>query len=456
MVLVGRAEQSNAPLVVPMLLGLSLILGGGGSPAPLLELVLQLLVAALFGLWLWRHPQAVGAIARPVWWIAALVVALPLLQLIPLPSALWQGLPGRGDQIAALELVGAEDSWRALSLSSPLTLASLLAATSALPCLIVTASLGPAARWRLLMVVGTAGILSLVVGAAQISGGAGSPFRFFDPEEIFLTGFQANHNSTADVLLITMLALAALGRHAIDKGRLALNGWQLVIAALAVDGVLVLGLFLAGSRAGLILLPLVLLLQFMILQPDRKLRLARMAAAATGAAALGLIAIWLLRGNRAIEAVLARFTLNAEFRPELWRDSLFALDKYWPVGSGQGTYGPVIMAVERLEVVDPSQPHRAHNDYLELAIEGGLPAIIILIAIAFLILTAAVRSLRQSGASERAQVLFAIGTLMVIALHSLVDYPVRSMALAAMAATAVGLLFSGRQSGLEQPGESQS
>ncbi len=294
-----------------------------------------------------------------------------MLQLIPLPPPVWQSLPGRADQIAALELVGAESSWRALSLSSPLTLASLLAALSALACLIVTASLAPVARWRLLLVVGLIGLVSLVVGAAQISGGASSPFRFFDPEEIFLTGFQANHNSTADILLIAMLALAALTRRAIDTGWLILSGWQLAGTALVVDGVMVLGLFLAGSRAGLILLPIVLLLQFMILQPDRRLRLGRLAIAASGTALLGVFAIWSLRGNRAIEAVLARFSLEAEFRPELWRDSFFAFEKFWPFGSGQGTYAPVIMAVERLEVVDPSQPHRAHNDYLETWLEAG-------------------------------------------------------------------------------------
>ncbi|HEX4848735.1 MAG TPA: O-antigen ligase family protein [Novosphingobium sp.] len=446
-----RDGHDRAGLCAAGLLAVSLVLGGGGSPAPLPEIAVQLTAALVAAIWLLSGGTASPWQRAPstAWYLAGLIVLLPALQLIPLPPALWHSLPGRDDKRAALELVGAAQDWRALSLSPARTLASLLAAAAAALCLVLAATLDAAGRRRLIGVAALGGLATLLVGAAQLSGGPGNPLRFFDPEQIYLTGFQANHNSTADVILIAMLAMAAAGRHALDRGLVRLSPLQLVLTVAAVDAVMVLGLFLTGSRAGLALLPVVLVFQILILRRGdtaqrAPVRWGRAGLVVGGLLALAAGAAAILRDNRAIGLVLDRFTLAGEFRPQLWADSLFALGQYWPAGSGQGTFAPVLMAVERLEVVDPTLPNRAHNDYLELAIGGGLPGVILLGIIGLLIGRLAWRALRQPPAGGRAAVLFAQGTLAVIALHSLVDYPLRSMALAALAATAVGLLIPAR------------
>jgi exopolysaccharide production protein ExoQ len=217
-----QARPSYADLASPIaavLLACSLVLGGGGSPAPLLELILQGLAALAAAIWIGSNPAPFAQVPAAAWRIAALVAIIPVLHLIPLPTSWWQTLPGRSDQIAALELVGAADSWRPLSLSPPRTLASLLVALAALLSLVLVASLDQRARWRVIGVVAAGGVVTLLLGAAQLSGGPTSPLRFFDPEQIFLTGFQANHNSTADLLLVAMLAMAACAgscRHSFD------------------------------------------------------------------------------------------------------------------------------------------------------------------------------------------------------------------------------------------------
>ena len=122
----------------------------------------------------------------------------------------------------------------------------------------------------------------------------------------------------------------------------------------------------------------------------------------------------------------------------------------------RAAFTPVMMAMERLEVVDPTLPNRAHNDYLELAIGAGFPGLAVAAIVAAIIAVAAFRRLRRPIPNARAQTLFALGTLSVMALHSLVDYPMRSMALAALAAFATGLLFQPQQAGSGQSGESQS
>lgn len=452
----GLAGQASGEGLVgwaaALLLLLSMVLGGGGSPAPIPEIVLQL-AAAVVALGVVASPrswQSLRSAPRRAWVIAGLIALVPVLQLIPLPSGLWQALPGRANQVAALELVDADGGWRAITLSPARTLSSLLVALSAGLMLVLTAALDPRGRARLIAVLALVGAMTLLVGAAQLSGGTASALRFYDPEQIHLTGFQANHNSTADVILIAMVAVAVPARHWLDRSGRGLPRWQLAAAAIVIDGVLVLGLFLAGSRAGLALLPVALLFQYLILRPGRGIGWTRLALSSLVAGTAAAAALLLLRGNPAVQAVIGRFRFAGEFRPELWRDSLFALKQTWPYGSGQGTFMPQLIAVERLEVVDPTLPNRAHNDFLELALEGGLPALLVLVAIVLLLLGAFRRSLRMAGPQVRPQVLFGGGVMVIIALHSLVDYPLRSMALAAAAATAAGLLIPVRPKQTQQ------
>ncbi len=435
-----------------LMLALAVVLGGGGSPSPLPELVLQIMTALLLAWWLLREPESIAKVPIAVWWIVALPTALHLIHLTPLPPALWQNLPGRSAQVAALELVQAENSWRALSLSPARTLSSLLCLLSALALLIVTSTLSTAARWRLIAIIAGSGAATLVIGAAQIAGGTDSAFRFYDPDMTWLTGFQANRNSTADLLLVAMLALAAL------VWNLREQGWQNLLPPLYAAGLfagtvpLALALFLTGSRTGLLLLPPVLLLQVLLFQTGKGSNPARIAAPFIAALTTAVIALALLRDNRMIAAVLERFKIEGEFRPELWRDGLFALGQYWPTGSGQGTFVPVMIAAERLEVVDPTLPNRAHNDFLELAIEGGLPALTVLAAIAAILVRTIWRGRQAGDPSARLQTLFGAAALCVFLLHSLVDYPLRSMALAAVAATAAGMLFPAKPAGRGRPG----
>ena len=146
-----------------------------------------------------------------------------------------------------------------------------------------------------------------------------------------------------------------------------------------------------------------------------------------------------LRNNTALQAVAQRFDATSDARIGLWVETMFAVRQYWPFGSGVGTFVPMFAAVERLGAVNPSVPNRAHNDYLELALEGGAFGLALLLLVALLILALAIRAWRRRP-QDRPQVIFAIAALVIVAAHSVVDYPLRSMALACLAAVCVGLL----------------
>jgi O-antigen ligase len=59
-----------------------------------------------------------------------------------------------------------------------------------------------------------------------------------------------------------------------------------------------------------------------------------------------------------------------QWRVQLWQDTLPALRDYWITGSGLNTYSSLMLIQRRSDMT--VQPLQAHNDYLQLAVEGGL------------------------------------------------------------------------------------
>lgn len=443
MQLADRSTARHSVLAATLLVA-ALGLGGGGSPAPLSEIALQCFAAAIVAAWLLtsRAGQPLVRVDRDVWIIAGLSLILPLVQLIPLPPFAWHALKGRELEQAALALVGAQDSWRPWSVLPTRTLSSLLAMIPAAIMLVMASSLPRGGRAGLVAVVAAMAVLSLVIGAGQLSGGFGNPLRFYAADSAYLNGFQANHNSTADVLLIGMVGFAAsLREYAEFRPRTRLNPqYRLGIIAIAT-AVLSFGVFLTASRMGMLLLPAayagVLWLIWPLLKFDRRgLTLAGLAALL-----LLLTATYLALHNHVIELVLKRFDFVGEYRPLIWRDTVYAIGQHLPWGTGMGTFMPVFAAGERLEAIGATVPNRAHNDYLELLLEGGVFGAMLFAAVAVTIAAAARRALKHTPAGSASQVVFAITVLAVIALHSQVDYPLRSMSLSFVAAICVGLLM---------------
>lgn len=430
-------------MLAGLFLAVTLILGGGGSPSPLPELVVECLAGLTAGLWLlgiggggrWQQ------VPRTAWLIAALVAGLPLLQLVPLPPALWHALPGRGLERDALALIEQQDSWRTWSLAPHRTLASLLSLLPPLLLLAMTSSLNTHGRMTLLRSLVLVGILTAIVGTLQIVSGEGSAFQFYDVGAPAITGFQANRNSTADLLLVVMMAVPlvvrSMARHQHLPMKppllLGITGGGMLLFALAV--------LLTGSRMGIALLPIPLLTGLWLVRSWIHWPRTQRAAIVIVLAVAGFVGLLLSINNPVIAANLARFEFSQELRPQLWRDGLFVVQQHFAFGVGIGNFVPALIADERLEVVRPLLPNRAHNDYIELAAEAGAFGIIALTAISLLITRAAWRARRFVHAESSSIMLLAATALTVLALHSLVDYPFRSMSLASLGAVCAGLLL---------------
>lgn len=423
--------DSRALLVVALTI-IALVFGGGGSPAPRPELVVQLSVALGVALWFFLPRNNRESLDKRLLLLAAAILLLPAIQLIPLPPSVWQSLPGRQVEVQSLELVGAQDSWMPWSISPPLTLAAILAMLPAVAVMLMVSRLDLAGRKAVIAAVAILGIASVAIGTLQLAAGPNDWVTFYPDSNGRVFGFQANRNAEVDVLMIAMVAgvasFAWLGRRG--------------VAAFTVAGayvlLMVLGAVLTASRAGIALLPLALLLAGLIVYRGKLRPWHALGILAAAVAVLGLGAL-LLRDNTALARVATRFTGTEDFRFELWTDTIYAIGQYWPFGSGMGTLVPVLIGVERLEVVDTTLPNRAHNDFLELALEGGVFGLSMLAIAAVLVALLAWRAWKLDRAAFRPMLLFASAALVIIALHSIVDYPLRSMALAHLAGVAAGL-----------------
>jgi O-antigen ligase len=437
--------------ILPALaVGLALLLGGGGSPAPLPEMGLQLILAGLFAVWNWSLDETSRrSIPRSAWMIVLLAVILPLFQLIPLPPVLWQALPGRELERDALALIGAENSWQGWSQAPARTLASLLAILPVVAIIPMVASAQPRARRNVVLVVLAAAVLSMIVGGAQLSGGQGGALRFYEPLSGFLDGFQANHNSTADLLLIGIIAAAAVIRDRIERDGPPVNPRLILLVATGATLLLGLGVVLTASRTGIALLPLALLAEALLLWPlisfRTSLKPRAILAGGAGLATLLMLGWLMLWHNTVLAGIADRFDFEGELRPELWRDSIYAARQYFPFGSGMGNFVSSLLPAERLEVVRDTVTNRAHNDFLELAVEGGIFGLALLGTISVVLVRAALSSLRAPYAQGRGLIIFALASLLLLGLHSLVDYPFRSMALASLAAACAGLILASQR-----------
>ena len=433
-------DLAPADFALPAFVALAVVFGGGGTPAPLPEMLLEWLALAMLATIVVLHPGD-RPWPRQATAFAFALLLVPALQLIPLPPAVWRGLPGREIEAAAVDLTASSRSWMPWTISPPRTLASLLALIVPATAIVVAALASSRGRAYALIAVALMALLSAVVGMAQLGGGAHSALRFYASSHVEdLTGFQANRNAEADVLLTGVFALAALA-----FGRVfALRG--LVGIVLASGAVLLAGaVLLTASRAGIALL-FVTLAGGAIVAAFRHrawagpgARWATVGAAVTGAAGL----VWAFAANPVAGRIGARFADGSGPRPEIWRDTIYAIGQYWPWGSGIGTFVPVFVAAERLEVVDSSFPNRAHNEFLELALEAGIPGLVVLAALVGMLVWRWVVRLRPTAEpQERAELYFAAATLVTVGLHSIVDYPLRSMALAALAGVATGFILA--------------
>lgn len=421
---------------------LTCAVGGGGSRPDILSLVYVRIVTAWvlsFAVVLsWRR-WSVSPV-RPLLLLLAALAAWMVLQLVPLPPGLWQLMPGH-DRYAAVGAILGNAPWRPISLVPRLTWNSLMALGPP-AALLMTLSTQPARRVDLTIALWLAICLaSALLGILQMVSSDTSPLYLYSlSSRGYAAGLFANRNHQA-VFLAAALPILAIW--ASERGDRMTPAIQAVASSFAAI-LLVIGILGTGSRAGLLLTGLSISAFAAILSYRLGHNIRRRTRVWIGAALLVflavLIAIAVLSGRglavtRAVEAEDYVGELRFVHAPLV----LSMARMFFPFGTGFGSFDPVFRGFEPDDTLGPTFFNHAHNDYLELALTGGLPAM--LIAAVFLIWwvrrsLAAWRVKSSVGAAGSTIILF-------ILLSSLVDYPVRTPLIATLAATACWWLAIG-------------
>lgn len=392
----------------------ALAIGGAGAAYPLLEMSVEILGIALLCYFAIADRSVPLPDARIPLIFAAAILLLPLLQLVPLPPALWHLLPERERESSVLGLLGRGGQWMPLSVDPEATRRSMLALVPGLAMFVAGIHLSSGDRLRVAgMLVGFAAF-GAVLGAVQAASGGGfSPF--VSVHHGHALGLFTNRNHQAIFLLIAMLMAAALGRGpsvAPPVRLVALAGLLLFAAAVVAT----------KSRTGSVILLVVLPSAIVMLF---RLQLRWRTVAIGAAAMMGLLLLVAI--SPVGEALIERFGFADDDRLNFWSNSIAAIRAYAPLGSGFGSFPLVYQSMEPLGSMTGSYVNHAHNDYLELALEGGVPAIVMLLAGLALF---AVRARRLLTAVPRSGLaIAALGAVLILLLHSLVDYPLRMLSL---------------------------
>ncbi len=362
---------------------------------------------------------------------------LPLAQLLPLPRVLWIGADARSSLAADLAIAGVAEGQR-WSLTPHDTETAFWAYMPALAAFLAGCALPRRSRWLVLVTCVALVLANVLFAVFQTGLPPDSAMRLFPyPDGVSIFGglfINQNHHATALILGMSL----ALG--------LTIDAWRRSGRLFALPVVLsgsaalscLCALPLTSSRAGMALaLPaLVGVLVLGGVFPLDSIRRDRRATAVAAAMVL-LVAIgaWsALRWLAISKGQDPRFIIA---------DATFTLGwDYFPWGSGIGSFTQVFESELPRSLWMPNFVNHAHNEYAQLWLTGGLPAMGLLLLAGAVFVATGLRILRAGGRSNGAVVAAACWVAIAAALvHSWVDFPLSTTSLMTMTAMLAGLML---------------
>lgn len=426
-------------------------LTGGGSRhdiesiGPLRFVAAIVLAIAVY----FQTAESFRRVGRPVV-LLLLLAALMVIQLIPLPPSWWSSLPGREEIIKIDELLGLSDLWRPLTFSPMKTANSLASLVVPLAALLVLALLDNEGWSRVRKVIVFAGLASALLGLAQITLPESPGLYLYEiTNRGSAVGLFSNRNHNALFLNIALLfSLFESWKIAGKKSRAG----DLLLAA--VQMVLLLAILINGSRFGLVLLGFVGLV-FAVRLMSRSRTQTKTARAgntrnivglAIGLLALGLVGLFIAMSRiPALERLFSQ-SLDDDLRAQTLPHILGLMGDHFPYGVGFGAFEHAYRTIEPVSLLGPHYLNNAHNDWLQIVIEGGAAALILLVAGIYLLMKQAwlLWKARHRGEGHEIGPWLGFLTLAMMAMHSTVDYPLRTPILMLVAATALAMIFRPR------------
>jgi O-antigen ligase len=448
----GERSLELGGLLLAVVFTGSVLAFGGVRPTAYVLMEAGILAAAILCFW-----RGWPRIPRLAVLVLAVIVGVPLLQLVPLPAGLAALVsPNRG--VFAAQLLSPfspPPAYLGLSLNPHATQVALCKLIAYALAFLVGHKLAVHGRGSILLrTVVIVGLFEACYGLVQYLAGWQYIFTYWKGSGANdATGTYINRNHFAGLLemVLPFVLASALFRR---PPRAELGVKRKLLAAVSsesspkllsqamVFAVLCLALVFSRSRMGIaagVSGPL-LVGGLHILRRRRR-----------SAVALLLVLLLIPASYAAwvgLEAVTSRFELLGHAgamerdRLPIWRDSLGAIRDFKWLGTGLGTYEWAAMHYQTA-FLDHRYEH-AHSDYLEFAAEIGIPAAALLFAgLWALVVRAARTAVRSSHRSAAILAAGSAGALAAILLHAVTDFnlqiPANALLFCWVAGTAMGV-----------------
>ena len=421
------------------------LLGGVTEDPTSYDEVLQLLALPLLVAAVAAMAFAPGSTRMPVfgWCALAAIIAVPLLQLMPLPAGVWDVPDVRRSLLTDLTAAGVDAPVRRWTLAPAATERALWSLLPGVAPLLATLLLTKAWRRRLVQAIVAIIGVNLLFGFFQVGLPRGSNLLLYPNATIPIGGLLIHFNHQATALLVAMACLVGLGvgryrRNGRDDARwLPLSIAPLYLVA-AVGCILLMPL--TTSRAGVALaLPVFAAALWLCgalppleggLQRKRTLVIVALVAGMAAIGAWSAIGWMAVDSSEEVRAIMRVAAIDLGMRNA-------------PLGSGIGSFVPMFAQHLPKELLMGVYVNHAHNEYAQWWLTGGVLA---LIAMALSLYTLGAAGLNLARTARRERDPLAAGAFVAVAavlVHSWVEYPLRTPALLATTAILVGVLFAG-------------
>lgn len=419
----SRREMINLAVLGFFLFGL-LVFGGASRPDELGQPAIRV-ISILVIFWAWVQ----APVGRARWSTPCILLSVLGLwiavQLVPLPPDAWSRLGGRAFLAEGLASAGIAPVWRPMSLTPDLTLNALLALLPSAAAFAVLARLPRRAMSLVLTMLLAMMVASMVLGILQAS--AGGPYLYRSTSEGLAVGSFANRNHFALFLGCLLPLLAAWSCRAAEPGRDRTSVRDVAAASIAL--IVFATLLVVGSRGGLLTGGLGAVGAFAVLVSGRPevLQHRRLSLVAGSLVATAMVAGMFAFFARAMALDRLLQSDHDALRSKLGPLTLHLITEYLPFGSGFGSFATVFAIVEPTSMLDVLYVNQAHNDWLQLPLEGGIPALAILLVGTVWTVWRSWKCWRNAPAGpERVRARAGSVVIGLIAISSLFDYPMRT------------------------------
>ena len=396
--------------------------------------------------------------AKTLTMLLGLLTLWMVIQLVPLPPPIWHNLPDR-EALAELDrLAGLEGAWRPISWVPARGWNALASLAVPVAALMLAFALRANTRMLLLIIVGV-GLLDSALGLLQVISGRTSPLYYYAVTNRGLpVGIFANENHSAvlsAVVLLIVARLATTSKSAKEPAWLRLSYPPIFIVVL-------LSALVSGSRAGLVMSILALLSSSLMAwasftasrRRKRRRKFERWIAARPRSLLLiflgviGLLILAFIGLERApgFEDISSQNAFE-DLRWRLWPSLEQMIGTHWLLGIGFGSFEELYHVYEPNALLIPSYVNQAHNDWAQLVVEGGLPALVLLALLLGWIAISFTRLLVR-GEQSLMDLVFWGAVVAIFCAASIVDYPLRT---AIFQSIGTWLLFAMALEEAEQP-----